>query len=123
MKRQTAGNIRVCLQALEEMCQRWPETGRKAIVLIQRLAIKWTVVWALPVHLSNGLSTVNTKQQQVDELVPVGAAPLDIASTDWAAFDLTKNLSDLDPLNYSGLFDLCDYSGLWNDWINIDQLD
>jgi hypothetical protein len=60
--RQSANGIRSCVQALMDMDQKWQVRVQRSIRRIQELANRWRVVWALPISLSQPLSTNQSHQ-------------------------------------------------------------
>ncbi|KAL1301910.1 hypothetical protein AAFC00_006088 [Neodothiora populina] len=54
--RRSANGVRICVDALYEMQDRWGHRARAAFRRIQELAHKWEVVWTLPIAHSGPLS-------------------------------------------------------------------
>lgn len=54
LRQQSITRFRVCVAALEELQNTWPR-AKKSINLLQELANRWNVVFALPMRLSNVL--------------------------------------------------------------------
>lgn len=50
--RQSANNLRVCVQALSQMVLGWKKRASNSLRHIQNLAQRWEVVWALPLQYS-----------------------------------------------------------------------
>lgn len=96
LKRQTTGRLRVCIEALEEMSRRWPETARKAIALLRRLAVKWAVVWVLPVHLSNVTATAGARPQTTERNAQEEASVSGSVLFDWDIFGDSGSWDALD---------------------------
>jgi hypothetical protein len=68
IRQQSIGRLRVCIDALEEMQPMW-RRARKAVKLLQGLAQRWGVVFALPIRLSN---TSNSTHEETSEPLPFG---------------------------------------------------
>ncbi|KAF2808829.1 uncharacterized protein BDZ99DRAFT_499213 [Mytilinidion resinicola] len=71
IRQQSIGRFRVCVDALEEMQPMW-QHARRAVRLLQGLAQRWAVVFALPIRLSNPLSSID---QETLESVSLVALP------------------------------------------------
>ena len=124
LKRQTTGKLRVCIEALEEMCQRWSETARKAIVLLRRLAFKWAVVWALPVRLSNTMAAAaGTVQPMTEEKTEVEGLGPDSATVDWDIFDEMENWGTLDAAMFQSFHEVGSDAELRNELSSVGQFD
>ncbi|KAF2786912.1 hypothetical protein K505DRAFT_379939 [Melanomma pulvis-pyrius CBS 109.77] len=61
IRQQAIGRFRICIGALEEMQPRWWQHVQKAVRLLQGLAERWAVVFALPIRLSNPVNPANDK--------------------------------------------------------------
>jgi hypothetical protein len=121
-KRQTAGKLRVCIEALEEMCHRWPETARKAISLLRRLAFRWSVVWVLPVRLSTPMRTAGAVRYTEERSQEEALEP-DHTSVDWDFFGETENWGTLDAAVFQGTYEIGSDTEHSNEWSSMGQLD
>lgn len=53
--RRPCNGLKECLAALEAMQESWPLKAHRAIDALRQIAYRWSVVWALPMHLSHAL--------------------------------------------------------------------
>lgn len=56
-RKQTSMPLKLCLISLEDMISTFPQPVHGAINIVQELAARWKVTWALPMHLSQPLAT------------------------------------------------------------------
>ncbi|RAH86419.1 hypothetical protein BO86DRAFT_452870, partial [Aspergillus japonicus CBS 114.51] len=49
--RRPCNDLKECLVALEEMQESWPLKAHRAMDALRQIAYRWSVVWALPMHL------------------------------------------------------------------------
>lgn len=67
LRRVSANGVRAAMGALEELTQTWPTRGSHAIRIVQELAARWSVVYALPIHLSYPLAHSETNASEGQE--------------------------------------------------------
>jgi hypothetical protein len=132
LRQQAVPRFRICVEALEEMQNTWPR-ARKSVTLLQELAQRWAVVYALPMRLSypagffssehpadnastsalseasNGQSNNNTTLSR-EESFSLG----DAANIDWEYTDMSFTNEDSFP-DFAINGDSLEMSGL--DWL------
>lgn len=69
IRQRAVTGVRICLRALEILCQTWRNTAARSILEIQRLAAKWKIGSVLPRHLDRPFEQANQ-----DDLPSVAAS-------------------------------------------------
>jgi hypothetical protein len=64
--RQAANGLRSCADALIEIHEMWPLIATRAIEQIQELALRWNVIWALPINLAHPLGSRESVSEATD---------------------------------------------------------
>lgn len=70
--RRSSGNLKLCIDVLVDVGNRWPIRKRASIRFIQELAHKWKVVWALPLQFSAPLSRESINNIDIDVATSAG---------------------------------------------------
>jgi hypothetical protein len=112
LRRVSVKGAKVCIQAMEELSQTWPDRGKQAIRLAQELAARWMVVSALPIHLSYPLvrdeheyCPTPIESGTSHRVNPAEAIDLDLRFMDVRSFE---DVFDVDPSILASLEDADD---------------
>lgn len=87
IRQKSVNGLRTCLNALEALCETWPSTAVKSLYEIRRLAARWKVVSALPMHLSHPLESDNDDPLQTHFASGFEFDPASVALSDGPSLD------------------------------------
>ncbi|CZS96860.1 related to pathway-specific regulatory protein nit-4 [Rhynchosporium agropyri] len=105
LRHQSINKLRVCIEALEELRLTW-HRAQKSIALLQELANQWSVVFALPMRLSNVIPLPCNAAESEGEMprdfgpTPHEESPFDaVYGADNHAFEMQESMLSAEPVD------------------------
>jgi hypothetical protein len=121
LRQQSITQFRVCVTALEHLQHTWPR-AQKSISLLQELANRWNVVFALPMRLSNVLpvtfSVADSRKMAQGEALPAMPINNDFETAQMMEHHQAENYNGvlvLGPLEEMGFPEDRNYNDIWMD--------